>query len=323
MYDNSKEALAAIMREQGVEVLLGSRLKNFLKDYAPNLKGAWKNGISLVYDSGAADILKGKLSSGAEEQQVAFIRAVQKMVDEYPVERSYAESIIWEVTAALGWKVSAPEKPQTAPAPDPQSQPAPGPVQVTGSLTAGQRNVQFGPCLWRVLDVQGGRALLLTEKIPEKRPYHSSITAVTWEECALRKYLNGAFLQKFSSQEQSRIVPTVNTNPDNSWYGTAGGRNTTDKVFLLSIEEVVKYFGDSGQLWEVIKGRGYIYDEYKSARIAKYQGEEVWWWLRSPGDSDGYAFGAAYVGRDGTLFVRGTNVDSADGGVRPALWINL
>lgn len=201
------------------------------------------------------------------------------------------------------------------------------------SLTPGQRNVSFGKYLWRVLDVQNNRALLLAEEILEQRRYHSECTSITWEACDLRKYLNGAFLQTFSSQEQERIVQTENRNADNQWFGTSGGRDTVDKVFLLSIEEVVKYFGDSGDLrarkgwyWEsgrpVLKdGKGYwINDEYNGARIAKYRGEEGWWWLRSPGydgDSD-----AARVDYDGNLYMIGDDVINVFGGVRPALWLN-
>ncbi len=171
------------------------------------------------------------------------------------------------------------------------------------SLTSGQRNVQFGKYLWRVLDVKNGRALLLTEEILEQRRYHSKRGSVTWETCDLRKYLNGAFLQTFSSQEQERIVQTENRNADNPKYGTPGGRDTVDRVFLLSIEEVLKYSGDD------------------SAKIiAKYQDREEWWWLRSPGSNDDYA---AYVIGDGYLYMFGRMVISVLGGVRPALWLKL
>lgn len=195
------------------------------------------------------------------------------------------------------------------------------------SLTPGQRNVRFGKYLWRVLDVQNGRALLLTEEILEERCYNSKWARVTWETCDLRKYLNGTFLQSFSGQEQERIAKTEIRNADNPWYGTSGGRDTVDQVFLLSIDEVVKYFGDSGDLrarkgWYYENGEDvpyYINDEYNSARIVKYRGEEGWWWLRSPGYDSGYAAG---VVDDGGLGVLGDNVFLALG-VRPALWLNL
>ena len=201
------------------------------------------------------------------------------------------------------------------------------------SLAVGQRNVRFGKYNWRVLDVQNGKALLLTEDVIEQCCYHSSLERITWEGCELRGYLNGEFLQTFSSSEQNRIASVTNTNPDNPWYGTPGGGDTTDKVFLLSLDEVVKYFGDSGDL-RARKDNGlrdHINDQYNEARMAKYGktsnrfipiGQAAWWWLRSPGGGvDKFAF-AAVVDSDGWLLIDGGFVGDG-GGVRPALWLNL
>ena len=184
-----------------------------------------------------------------------------------------------------------------------------------------KRNVQFGGYNWRVLDVQGDRALLLTEDIIEKRCYNTELTGVTWETCTLRKYLNGEFFRKFNSQEQARIIEVNNVNKNNQWFGTEGGNNTKDKIFLLSIEETVKYFGDSGQLKNKNPKSKYdIDDEYNKDRIAKYENEELWWWLRSPGLSSD---GAASVNYYGSLDLFGSFVYSVEVGVRPALWLNL
>jgi len=54
---------------------------------------------------------------------------------------------------------------------------------------------------WRVLDVQANKALILTEDIIEQRTYNTQHTDITWETCALRKYLNGEFLQNFTQEE--------------------------------------------------------------------------------------------------------------------------
>ena len=45
---------------------------------------------------------------------------------------------------------------------------------------------------------------------------------ITWADCALRRYLNGAFYDRFTANEKARIVPVINKNPDNPWYGTEG-----------------------------------------------------------------------------------------------------
>jgi hypothetical protein len=181
--------------------------------------------------------------------------------------------------------------------------------------------IQFGNYKWRVLDVQGDRALILTEDVIEERKYNEEDTNVTWEECTLRKYLNDEFLQRFTKEQQRQIIETEIRNPDNLWYGTEGGRDTKDKIFLLSLEEAGRYFGGSGQLRNKNpKSEYYINDQYNPARIAKdTDGKACWWWLRSPGFSTD---GAAFVNLDGFVFVSGSVVVSY-GGVRPALWLNL
>lgn len=196
-------------------------------------------------------------------------------------------------------------------------------LEEKATLTVGQRNIKFGKYTWRVLDIWGTKALLLAENILEKRTYHQKFECVTWEKCDLRKYLNGEFLQNFSGEEQARIVHVANKNPDNPWYRTEGGNSTLDRVFLLSINEIVKYFGDSGQLWKR-NTEGYIDDQYNSERIAAdAAGKECFWWLRSPGGDN---HDAAYID-GGSIGIRGYAVDDSDdisyGGVRPALWLDF
>ncbi len=193
--------------------------------------------------------------------------------------------------------------------------------------------VSFGNYDWRVLDVQNDRALMITESIIEQRAYHDAYTDVTWADCALRKYLNSEFVAKLPVADQSRIIPVTNTNPDNQWYGTKGGADTQDKVFLLSMEEVVcRYFGDSSsKLMNPAKNQRYWFerkDENNSKRIARLEGNGIsWWWLRSPGR---VSVKAVYVHGDGNIGIQGNNILKGNisdgrctGGVRPALWLKL
>jgi len=181
--------------------------------------------------------------------------------------------------------------------------------------------IPFGGYDWRVLDVQNNKALIITENVIERIPYDVKYKAVTWETCTIREYLNGEFLQKFTAEEQRHIAETRVSNPDNLWYGTNGGNDTTDKVFLLSLEELVEYFGDSGQLQNRPANSSLIDDQYNTARKAMdTSGTVSWWWLRSPGLLSN---GAAGVNDGGGVYVFGVGVSLDDGGVRPALWMNL
>ena len=224
------------------------------------------------------------------------------------------------------------------------------PQQTTAAVGS---TIQFGGYNWRVLDVQGGRALIITEDIIEVRAYHEKNDAVTWETSDMRAYLNGAFLRTFSSQDQARIAETQVSNPDNLWYIRYLSKDTRDRIFLLSLEEVDRYFGDSG---DYVNQRRILYrsnfhgemeghihihgsffsNAHNSKRIATYKGSEperqvvvsnwkagdAWvWWLRSQGVDTNYA---AYVNENGAVNVSGVNVyHYRIGGVRPALWLNL
>jgi hypothetical protein len=194
--------------------------------------------------------------------------------------------------------------------------------------------IKFGAYEWQVLDAKDGKAMLITQDVTHVNiPYNEENTDVTWETCTLRKWLNEEFYNSFSKEEQGRIVPTANVNDDNQWFETSGGKNTQDRIFLLSIDEIIKYFGDSGDLknkkgynwdkykWILVNGLGSaIVDRFNEKRVAKYNGGAAWWWLRSPG-----YFGnrAAYVSDFGNVFMNGYLVDYVRGigGVRPALWL--
>ncbi|MDF2589994.1 MAG: hypothetical protein K0S41_3835 [Anaerocolumna sp.] len=194
--------------------------------------------------------------------------------------------------------------------------------------------LSFGGFNWRVLDIQNNTALIVTEEIIEQRSYHNAYKDITWADCALRKYLNGEFYDKFSETDKSRIIPVMNKNPGNQWYGSKGGEDTKDSIFLLSLEEVCKYFGDSlSKLYNPGKNQRYWFerkDENNSKRLARLQGQEWcwWWWLRSPGRVN---VKAVYIfGTDGNIGIQGNNIlkgnlsdGKCTGGVRPALWLKL
>jgi uncharacterized protein YnzC (UPF0291/DUF896 family) len=168
--------------------------------------------------------------------------------------------------------------------------------------------MQFGSYDWLVLDKQDGKALLLSEYAIEKRAYHSKNEDITWAECDLRAYLNGEFLNNFSDNEQSRIAETHVINNDNNDWGRviAGGADTQDYIFLLSVEELGRFFGDSTDRFEV---------GYKNERCGSF----AFCWLRSPGFYCQKNARANYLGHEYT----GPERIDRYGGIRPALWLKL
>lgn len=193
----------------------------------------------------------------------------------------------------------------------------------------------FGGYDWRILDIKNNTALLITAYIIDQRPYHHHYKEITWADCALRKYLNGEFLNKFNPADQSRILPVINKNPDNQWYGTTGGADTEDRIFLLSIEDAAcRYFGDSSEkLYRPGKNQRYWFErkdknnDLRRAKLEVNKNSGWWWWLRSPGRVN---VKAVYIHGDGNIGIQGNNIlignlsdGKCTGGVRPALWLNL
>jgi len=158
--------------------------------------------------------------------------------------------------------------------------------------------------------------------------YNREKIDVTWENADIRAYLNGIFYQKFSDADKEKIQDTKTNNPATPWFDTPGGNETVDKVFLLSLEELANYLGDSGQLakkgWpqdkKDLSKPCIIEDEYNNLHKAINEfGEEFPYWLRSAGRDSTCA---ALVREDGSIDLGGESVD-ATAGVRPAIWVKI
>ena len=155
--------------------------------------------------------------------------------------------------------------------------------------------IPFGEYDWRVLDVQDGEALLVTNRIIEPRKFDSTL-ADEWEVSELREYLNSDFYDNsFADEEKVRIT-------ENDTF-TGQGYTVSDKVFLLEHSQAKEFFADD------------------SDRIAYYDDEAVFWWLL-PAFLESSSYGISYVGSSGELSLIGAMTNTY-GGVRPALWLNL
>lgn len=170
---------------------------------------------------------------------------------------------------------------------------------------------------WLVLSKQNNRLLVLSRYALDCEQYHDKFDPVysgdvTWENCTLRTWLNKDFLNAaFSSVEQA-MIPAVTVSADkNPLYSTDPGKETQDKVFLLSIVEVNKYFKTDSE--QRCKPTVYAYER------GVHTDRSGWctWWLRSPGE---FRYCAASVKYDGSEVDYWMTERFA---IRPALWIEI
>lgn len=174
---------------------------------------------------------------------------------------------------------------------------------------------------WLVLAKEDDRLLVISQYALDCKPYNRERADVTWENCTLRKWLNGTFFSTVFSNKEKAMIPTVAVSADkNPYYNTNPGNATEDKVFLLSIAEVNKYFkNDEARMCaptDYAKANG----AYTSNTYIKDGAAACWWWLRSPCGKQSIA---AEVVSSGFVHNGGDYVDNDGPCVRPAMWISL
>lgn len=171
---------------------------------------------------------------------------------------------------------------------------------------------------WLVLAKENNKILVISDKTLDYQRYNKTYEKITWEQCSLRKWLNDSFFNAvFSEEEQALIQNTTVSADKNPKYSTDPGNTTTDKVFLLSINEAEKYF--SNEQARKCTTTAYVIAIAQSAYDNKVH-DVSWWWLRSPGDKQK---NAARVNYAGSIDYSSLSVSGNVGCVRPALWISL
>lgn len=157
---------------------------------------------------------------------------------------------------------------------------------------------------WIVLDrkeMSSGesRIFLIAKDCVATGDYGSSSSSPTWENSSVRKWLNDTFIKGFSAREKGQIMVTKVENTGNLEYGIEGSAATYDRLFLPSIEEVEDFMFSSEE------------------RKANYQGDDVWWWLRSPGKKSKYV---SYIWNGGKINNVGLQAETIyTMGIRPAM----
>ena len=214
----------------------------------------------------------------------------------------------------------------------------PGNYVTLGTYRQGE-NGEVEPIEWLVLDVQDGKALLISRYGLDAKPYNKKYyTDTTWEQCTLRDWLNSDFISTaFTAEEQETILLTDVDNSASQCFDfttveqnyvekTTGGNDTQDKIFLLSYAEANKYLGVT---WENTRNKEsrispttYAIGQGAESHYSDmtWEGDKsVRWWLRSPGCKQS---GVAVVSSNGSLSYE-TDTYSTDICIRPAFWLDL
>ena len=163
------------------------------------------------------------------------------------------------------------------------------------------------PLEWIVIKNESDKMLLICKDCIASERYHNERSdSVKWENCSLRKWLNTDFYDvAFTVDEKNKILDTVIS---------AGDKDLTDKIFLISAEEFENCFpnhtGRTAKITPFARNKGQVYT---------YHGRCAWY-LRNP--SEIMCGNTTCVDSGGSLdLVGGDFVLGLPLGVRPAMWI--
>ncbi|MDO5295223.1 MAG: DUF6273 domain-containing protein [bacterium] len=170
------------------------------------------------------------------------------------------------------------------------------------------------PIEWLVLKRTDDKLMVITRWAMNCRQYHHVNENITWENCDLRRWLNGEFFSKaFNTTEKECIMPSMIDNWDNDKYGTPGGNATFDNVFLLSLDEANTLFKSDTE--RICKPTSYA-----ASKGAYIDEGNCLCWLRSPGVDPIYA---SFIGSNGIISTEGNFVSDSDDCVRPVVFLKL
>lgn len=199
-----------------------------------------------------------------------------------------------------------------------------GEYEQDGKEKNGKEKIQ-----WRVLNKKEDKVLLISKSILDLKEYDERGGKTSWEKSTLRAWLNKKFFKAaFDEEEREYIIDSKIENKGNKNFKTKGGRNTTDRVFLLSLKEAQTYFkSDESRKAKLtpyaIKRLGKIWGKSQKALWRDHLSEDGghWlYWLRSPGFDENVA---AEINTVGLINDSGEYVSYDTGGVRPVTWVEL
>ena len=202
---------------------------------------------------------------------------------------------------------------------------------------------------WIILekDEKNHRALLLSKYILDMHGFNENRNDFSWETSEIRHWLNNDFYnQVFDESEKRKICEVELESIVDYGRDIKDKRKTNDKVFLLSLEEMKKYFSFTREnQYGVIFGKNATAKETDYAKHATFgypskaknrfatfglnTDKEItatWaignngYWLRSPISAENK--GVVYMNALGRIYYYGLYPDVHALGLRPAVWVS-
>lgn len=193
---------------------------------------------------------------------------------------------------------------------------------------------------WRVLAREGNHILVISKCALSQQDFETDWEkkSASWEECSLRTWLNGRFIEEAFSKDEQKFICSPNEVANGASARKLPGSGLTDRVFLLSESEAETLFEDAEDrrcavtdfarnLYSWRDGKNICCNSYSCGtkpecerlKLDHIDGKPLgMWWLRTT--SDYIDDSVKLSDYDGTI--SGTRFNYAEY-VRPVVWIAI
>ena len=187
---------------------------------------------------------------------------------------------------------------------------------------------------WHILKKSKNRALLITEDIIDVRPFHNNDEDVSWSDSDLRKWLNDIFYNEAFSEEEKKYIYNYKITDDLRFFNDNFVKKdddyirvnnlgkSNDKVFLLSLLEMIVYFNtatiDKQVLYPSLSR--YAENKYKNISNNECNDSICSYWTRNTSSKNGENR-ADSVDEKGNYNYSYKKVNNDLVGVRPVIWV--
>lgn len=203
----------------------------------------------------------------------------------------------------------------------------------------------YEPIKWTVVSKDSGKALVLCDMIIDAQKYADDTTATddnNYADSYIRAWLNADFIETaFNELQREVILVTAVSNSDKAVadYNSATGNpylceDTEDKIFLLSKAEIKNGMVKNEVEYNYLTDASFTTDASRQKQATAYAIAQInggydatngaWWWLRTPYfdyNAPEKDYSAHVVKVNGSINM--SKVDTATGGVAPAMWIYI
>ena len=162
-------------------------------------------------------------------------------------------------------------------------------LKANGAIITAPNELIFGryelagartPIEWIILEEQKDRLLITSKYALDAKSYKDRPIWTTWENSDIRYWLNTTFLKVAFDEEEQKLIAESNIKTiayKDNVYVEKYCEETVDSIFLLSLDEVQKYFIND----KIIKLQPTLALKAANPKSVDSNGDYCKWWLRT------------------------------------------